>query len=160
MKKHETEYVKLLQHCGIDAHDPNSLDKLRHVSVDALIDATMVLRVAPFRPVADKSFFPIPPSYVNQGRILAACSWVEDLIIGDTFFEVRKTICKVYISSFLLNTIQGYLFSESLRHVQAEIFTTGVQTVLGRDQSIRLCEVHGIVPNMDQNLFWTRVASM
>ena len=86
----DAQYVELLRFCGIDPSDPDRLTKLRNnVPQEKLVHAITALNQFAFIPLNHPSFFPEIPTLLNQGRIIADCPWVDSVIIGDTFYEVR-----------------------------------------------------------------------
>jgi carboxylesterase type B len=86
----DAQYIKLLEYCGIDSNNPDRLSKLRHdISAEKLIEAITALNAFAFTPFNHPTFFPEMPDLRSQGRILSQCDWVDSVIIGDAFFEVR-----------------------------------------------------------------------
>lgn len=84
------QYIKLLEYCGIDSKDPHRLSKLRHdIPAEKLVEAITALNAFAFTPFNHPTFFPKMPDLRSQGRILSQCEWVDSVIIGDAFFEVR-----------------------------------------------------------------------
>lgn len=85
----ESLYKKILNYCGIDENDPQRLEKLRHdAPVTKLIGAAQALSKSAHTPLAHESFFPTSPNYANQNQILSQCPWVDEVVIGDTVYEV------------------------------------------------------------------------
>ncbi|EXA32045.1 hypothetical protein FOVG_16713 [Fusarium oxysporum f. sp. pisi HDV247] len=136
----EEEYQALLSFCGISLDDPQRLEKLRAVPTAKIVEAASSINKAAFSPLADKSFFPIIPNYLNHAQIVSNCSWIDAIITGDTVFE-------------------GYLFAHNLFGVRSEVFYQHVENALGAENAKRVLEVYEISRTMDQNLFWTRLCT-
>ncbi|RKL12944.1 hypothetical protein BFJ70_g16032 [Fusarium oxysporum] len=137
----EEEYQALLSFCGISVDDYQRLEKLRAVPTARIVEAASSINKAAFSPLADKSFFPIIPNYLNHAQIVSNCSWIDAIITGDTVFE-------------------GYLFAHNLFGVRSEVFYQHVGNALGADNAKRVLEVYEISRTMDQNLFWTRLCTL
>lgn len=58
---------------------------------DKIVEAASSINKAAFSPLADKSFFPVIPNYLNHAKIASDCSWVDAIITGDAVFEVSET---------------------------------------------------------------------
>ncbi|KAF5709237.1 hypothetical protein FGLOB1_6012 [Fusarium globosum] len=118
----EEEYQALLDFCGISVDDPQRLEKLRAVPTDKIVEAASSINKAAFSPLADKSFFPVIPNYLNHAKIISDCYWVEAIITGDAVFE-------------------GYLFAHNLMAVRPEVFYQHVENALGADNANRVLEM-------------------
>jgi hypothetical protein len=89
LRHKEAEYRSLLNFCGIDGEDPNRLQKLRDVPVEKLVQSIMAVGMPMFHAYQDESFFPRgSPTYFTKNELLAGCEWVDEIVIGDCFFEV------------------------------------------------------------------------
>ncbi|KAF5539494.1 carboxylesterase type B [Fusarium mexicanum] len=137
----EEEYKELLSFCGISRDDPQRLEKLRAVPTAKIVEAASSINKAAFSPLADESFFPIVPNYLNHAKIISECSWVNAVITGDTVFE-------------------GYLFAHNLMDVRPEVFYQHVEDALGAENAKRVLQVYEISRSMDKNLFWTRLCTL
>lgn len=84
----QTSYNNLLNFLNISLTDPERLRKLRKVPIDQLLAAQDVGYQVPF--AEDTDFFPTRPTWNNMVDLTANCSWVNEVIIGDTGFEVCK----------------------------------------------------------------------
>ncbi|KAF5962787.1 carboxylesterase, type B [Fusarium bulbicola] len=118
----EEEYQALLNFCGVSVDDPKRLEKLRAVPTAKLVEAASAINKAAFSPLPDKSFFPVIPNYLNHGKIISKCSWVDAIITGDAVFE-------------------GYLFAHNLMEVRPEVFYQHVEDALGTDNAKRVLEI-------------------
>ncbi|KAI1029101.1 hypothetical protein LB504_012970 [Fusarium proliferatum] len=121
----EEEYHALLDFCGISVDDPQRLEKLRAVPTDKIVEAASSINKAAFSPLADKSFFPVIPNYLNHAKIVSDCSWVDAIITGDAVFE-------------------GYLFAHNLMAVRPEVFYQHVEDALGTDNAKRVLDIRSI----------------
>lgn len=92
MKYKETEYLALLKYCGIEEEDPKRLERLerlRGISAEKLVEAIKGVGIPLFRGLRDSEFWPKGfPSYYMEGDLIASCEWADEIIIGDSFFEV------------------------------------------------------------------------
>ncbi|KAF5564206.1 carboxylesterase type B [Fusarium phyllophilum] len=121
----EEEYQALLKFCGISVDDPQRLEKLRAVPTAKIVEAASSINKAAFSPLADKSFFPVIPNYLNHAKIISDCPWVDAIITGDAVFE-------------------GYLFAHNLMDVRPEIFYQHVEDALGAENAKRVLEIRNI----------------
>lgn len=90
LKYKEAEYRALLGYFGIDGRDGRErLSKLRNVSADKLVEAINGVGIPLFNSLRDEGFFSRGfPTWWSQDRIMSACDWVDDVMIGDGFLEV------------------------------------------------------------------------
>jgi carboxylesterase type B len=89
LKYKETEYRSLLKYCVIDETDPERLEKLRKVSVEKLVDAIQGVGIFLHHSYRDEELWPRGfPTYFTEDDLIGGCEWVDEVIIGDTFFEV------------------------------------------------------------------------
>ncbi|KAF4428934.1 Carboxylesterase type B [Fusarium acutatum] len=137
----EGEYQALLRFCGIRVDDPQRLERLRAVPTAKIVEAASSINKAAFSPLADKSFFPIIPNYLNHAKIISDCSWIDAIITGDAVFE-------------------GYLFAHNLIDVRPEVFYQHVEDTFGAQNAKIILDVYEISRTMDQNLFWTRLCTL
>jgi hypothetical protein len=96
LKYKEAEYQALLGYCGIDYGEEGEegskerLRKLREVSAEKLVEAIMVLGIPLFNSLGDEGFYTRGiPSWWTQDGIMSGCEWVDEIMTGDAFFEVR-----------------------------------------------------------------------
>ncbi|RFU34812.1 hypothetical protein B7463_g1562, partial [Scytalidium lignicola] len=142
-KEKEAEYKALLTFLGISYDDKERLKKLRSVSSQRLVDAINGVGLPVHRPVYDdqyeKAFFNKgTPDWWTEDEILERCSWVEEIIIGDTFFE-------------------GWILQHPLGLVNLNDFIALMTTQLGEQHASKLLDAYNITPNMDHNKFWTQL---
>ncbi|KAG9506481.1 hypothetical protein J7337_000012 [Fusarium musae] len=137
----DEEYQALLKFCGISVDDPQRLEKLIAVPTDKIVEAATSINKAAFSPLADKSFFPIIPNYLNHAKIISDCSWIAAIVTGDVVFE-------------------GCLFAHSIVDVRPEVFYQHVENALGVENANRVLEVYEISRNMNENLFWARLCTL
>jgi carboxylesterase type B len=92
----EAEYHALLTYCNIYATDPKRLQKLREVPVEKLVDAIKGVGVFLHHSYRDEKFWPRGfPTYFTEDKLIGGCEWVNELIIGDAFYEVCSIqLCK------------------------------------------------------------------
>jgi hypothetical protein len=92
LKYKEAEYRALLTYCGIDENDPDRLTKLREVPVEKLVEAIQGVGIPLFKSLRDDQFFTRGfPSWYTENELIGNCDWVDEIVIGDTFFEVRPS---------------------------------------------------------------------
>ncbi|PVH81523.1 alpha/beta-hydrolase [Cadophora sp. DSE1049] len=140
MKYKEAEYLELLRYCSIDEEDPDRLNKLRDVPVELLVDAIKGVGIPLFRSYRDEGFWPDGfPGYFTEGKLIAGCEWVDEIIIGDSFFE----------GSFLMNT---------MRSVPRDAFIALSHEALGPSNAEQILSAYDITPSTDPNPFWTRIS--
>lgn len=88
LKYKELEYLALLKRCGIGENEPDRLNKLRDVPVNKLVEAITEVGIPCFNGLKDEKLFPKGiPTYWSENELVAQCEWVEEVIIGDTFWE-------------------------------------------------------------------------
>lgn len=89
LKYKEAEYLALLRYCGIDEKDPERLGKLRDVPVGKLVEAIDGVGIPLFKSLRSKDFFTRGfPSWYTEDELIRDCDWVDEIVIGDGFFEV------------------------------------------------------------------------
>lgn len=86
LKEKEKEYEELLRHCDIDVNDPSRLELLKKVPAQKIVELAQTK--GGMNQVEDLDFWPVTPNSQNQGDLLAKCSWVKEIILGDSFLEV------------------------------------------------------------------------
>ncbi|KAJ9607899.1 hypothetical protein H2200_007978 [Cladophialophora chaetospira] len=141
------EYQGLLIHFGIEgATSSERLERLRKIPAEALAKYPSQ-HILPF--VGDVPGFDIEkplfprgrPTFLNQLPLVASCPWLEDIVIGDDFWE-------------------GYTLKDFLRGVTAKRFVDFARLLLPGDQVTRLTEVYDLpstlehAARMDRNLFY------
>ena len=89
----EAEYRALLRFCGIDKNIPDRLAKLREVPVEKIVEASTGVGVLLHRGFRDVNFWPNGfPTYWSEDELIAGCPWVDEVVIGDCFYEVCQSI--------------------------------------------------------------------
>lgn len=89
LKYKEAEYLALLGYLGIAGNDPQRLRKLREVPVERLVEAVDGVGIPLFRAYRDEVVWPRGfPGYFTERELIADCEWVDEVVIGDSFFEV------------------------------------------------------------------------
>ena len=92
LKYKEAEYRSLLKYCGIDQNDPARLEKLRRVPVEKVVDAIQGVGVFLHHSYRDEKFWPREfPTYFTEDELIGGCEWVNEVIIGDAFFEASTS---------------------------------------------------------------------
>ncbi|KAH8813305.1 Alpha/Beta hydrolase protein [Xylogone sp. PMI_703] len=142
-KEKEAEYKALLKYLQIDYNDKHRLEKLRSVPSQRLVDAINDVGIPVHRPIFDsqyeKSFFSRgEPDWWIGDQIIETCDWVEEVIIGDTFFE-------------------GWIFNGTTQLVNRDKFIDFTTTQLGQHHASKLLGAYDITPDMDPNKFWTQL---
>jgi carboxylesterase type B len=141
------EYQGLLKHFGIeDTSASKRLEKLRQVPA-ALLAKYPGQHTLPF--VGDvpgvsikKPLFPRgSPTFSEQTSLISSCPWLEDIIIGDNFWE-------------------GYLFRDFIRGASPKRLLDTVRSIFPEQQAARLLEAYNLpatlelAARVDGNLFW------
>jgi carboxylesterase type B len=89
LRHKEAEYRALLGFCGINEEDPDRLQKLKDVPAEKLVQSIMAVGMPMFHIYQDESFFSRGfPTYFTENELLAGCEWVDEIVIGDCFYEV------------------------------------------------------------------------
>jgi carboxylesterase type B len=89
MKYKEAEYLALLKYLGIDEQDPKRFEKLMGVEVEKIVEAIEGVQIPIFRALAHESFFERGnPTWWTENKLIGECEWVDDIMIGDCFYEV------------------------------------------------------------------------
>lgn len=83
----EKEYMELLDHCGIKKDSEGRLDALRNVPIEKLVELASPKGM--MNTTHDSNFFPEMLNGKNVSDLVAKCEWVDEIIIGDSFLEVR-----------------------------------------------------------------------
>lgn len=136
---HEHRYQKLLEFLSINADTAAArLQALRDTPARRLIDAIAAFAMGGFRPYRgpESQFFPVAPTWANQGSLMANCPWIGDIMIGDSFNE-------------------GYVFHDIFKTVCQSKFIANVRRVLGQQRANQILNAYGIDPEgkIDPNLF-------
>ncbi|KAL4892457.1 Alpha/Beta hydrolase protein [Aspergillus ambiguus] len=122
----DAHYHRLLSYLGIaGATRAERLIALREAPVSRLIDFIRENNVTTMKPFLgpEGEFFPQRPFWANQGEILANCSWVHELMIGDDSGE-------------------GLGFMPQLKDTYAERFITRVRTIIGDESASRVLDAY------------------
>jgi hypothetical protein len=89
LKHKEAEYLAVLGYCGISAEDPERLKKPRDVPVEKLVDVIDGVGVPLFNSLKNEDFYTRGfPTWHNEGELIGNCDWVDEIVIGDEFYEV------------------------------------------------------------------------
>lgn len=146
-ERKDGEYQGLLKHFGVEGTTGSErLEELRKVSAEALAKypgqhTLPIVDDLPGTPVKKPLFPRGRPTFLNQMSLLASCSWLDDLIIGDDFWE-------------------GYIFRDFIRGATSKRFVESVRSLLPEVQATRLAESYDLpgdleqAAQMDANLFW------
>lgn len=90
LDKKEEDYVELLEFCGIDVNSTAKLDALRKVPVEKLVELAAPKGMMSL--LQDPIFWPEPLHGATSLSLMAKCSWVDEIIIGESFFEVSNLL--------------------------------------------------------------------
>lgn len=85
---YELAYQRVLSSLSISPSDPHRVEKLLAVPTDDIVAASEEVGIPHMFVLADETLFPILPNTADQGAIINGCDWIDELIIGDTFYEV------------------------------------------------------------------------
>jgi hypothetical protein len=89
LQQKEAEYLALLKYCGIVEKDPDRLAKLREVPIEKLIEAVDAIGISSFQSWRDEDFYTRGfPTWYTEGNLIGDCDWVDEVVIGDAYFEV------------------------------------------------------------------------
>ena len=90
LKYKEAEYRALLEYLEIEGKDGmERLGKLREVSAEKLVEAINGVGIPLFNSLRDNSFYTRGwPTWWTQDEIISDCEWVDEVVVGDAFFEV------------------------------------------------------------------------
>lgn len=92
LKYKEAEYFSLLKYCAIEQNDPARLEKLRKIPVEKLVDAIQGVGVFLHHSYRDEKFWPKGfPTYFTEDELIGGCEWVNEVVIGDAFFEASTS---------------------------------------------------------------------
>ncbi|OQV01425.1 hypothetical protein CLAIMM_06789 [Cladophialophora immunda] len=149
----DAEYQGLLKHFEINGSSASErLEKLRKVPAEALAKYPGY-HVMPFVDDIPGVSVPRPlfprgrPTTMKQTSLVSSCPWLEDVVIGDDFWE-------------------GYVFRDLLRPTSAVRFVGGVRSIFPEKEAARLLCAYGIpkspelASGADQNLFWRNLTQL
>ncbi|KAF2454726.1 Alpha/Beta hydrolase protein [Lineolata rhizophorae] len=95
--------------------------RLKEAPVQRLVDAVDALSMATFSPYMgeESGFFTVPPSYLTEPELAAKCDWVEDVMLGDCFFEgkVLEYAIKDLPPTYFVRLLKDIYGEESARRV-------------------------------------------
>jgi len=117
VETYDKGYRKLLPLLGISLDLPleKRLEKLRSVEVTKFIDSYDHLNNAyPAFPGSQGWFWREPVDGQTGGKVLAACDWVDEVIIGDCLVEVSLITSNFLISGENLPKECCYRFTGSI----------------------------------------------
>ncbi|KAJ5371768.1 Carboxylesterase type B [Penicillium concentricum] len=138
LDKFDAYYHSLLSYLEITgATRAERLKALREVPVSRLIDFIREKKVGTMKPFfgPECEFFSQRPFWANQGEILAKCSWVHEIMIGD-------------------DSCEGSVFMPLLKDISASMYISQVHTILGEESGRRVLDAYDIYEGMDEGLFW------
>lgn len=78
------------------------------------------------------------PNVWTEGSLVAGCEWVDEVVIGDSFFE-------------------GWLFADSLKRVNLQSFISSTNSALGNVNAENLLDAYQISPSTHPNTFWNQL---
>ncbi|KAL2861225.1 Alpha/Beta hydrolase protein [Aspergillus lucknowensis] len=138
----DTYYHRLLSYLSItEPTRRGRLHALRATPISRIIDFIRDHSVQAMKPFfgPEAAFFPPQQQllWTTEGDILANCPWLEDIMIGDDFFE-------------------GLMLAPKLLETTSGNFIERVQGILGEEPARRVLGAYGITPGMDEGLFWQR----
>ncbi|OAP60918.1 hypothetical protein AYL99_05920 [Fonsecaea erecta] len=149
----DAEYRALLNHFEIQGSSASErLEKLRQVPAEALAQYPGY-HVMPFIDDIPGVSVPKPlfsrgrPTFMKQTSLISSCPWLEDIIIGDDFWE-------------------GYVFRDLLRSASATGVVAGVLSIFPEKAAARLLCAYGLpaTPELasvtDKNLFWRNLTEL
>lgn len=114
LEQKETEYRALLAYCGINVEDPERLSRLREIPVTKLVEAADALGILLFNSLRSEDFFTRGfPSWHTEGALIGGCDWVDEVVIGDAYFEVSDFSPSLIPSCLMLQFRGGYLQTSS-----------------------------------------------
>ncbi|OQE36801.1 hypothetical protein PENCOP_c011G07625 [Penicillium coprophilum] len=134
-------YHRLLSYLGLAGETrAERLKALREVPVSRLIDFIRDNKISTMKPFfgPEGDFFPQQPLWANQGEILAKCSWIHDIMIGDDSFE-------------------GAMLTQPTKDIFSSMYIERVCTILGEESGRRVLDAYDIHDGMDEGLFWQHV---
>ncbi|KAJ5689396.1 Carboxylesterase type B [Penicillium macrosclerotiorum] len=134
----ELFYHELLSYLGIaKATRAERLEALRETPMSRLIDFIREKNITTMKPFLgpESEFFPHRPHWAIQGDVLANCSWIHEIMIGDDSGE-------------------GATFASLLKDISANPFIGQVRALLGDESAARVLDAYEISEDMDEGLFW------
>lgn len=143
----EQEYQGLLKHFDIQESTASErLEKLRHVPAEDLAKYPgqhMLVFVddPPGVSLAQPLFPRGRPTFMKQMSLINSCPWLEDIIIGDDFWE-------------------GWGFREFIQGAEPVAFVEAARSIFPEQQAARLLDTYHLpktpelAAQVDGNLFW------
>lgn len=156
----EKLYETFLDAVGIQERGDAGLEKLRGMHVQKIVDGTAAMSDTgkSLVPVLAQEWFGNDCDSITWDRIpelIGKCEWVKEIVLGTTSFEVRFSLN--VLNWRLTPMFQGTMFIERMLHVTPHEFLAGVAEQLGEESAEIVAQAYGVSPDMDQNLFTTRV---
>ncbi|KIX92188.1 uncharacterized protein Z520_12069 [Fonsecaea multimorphosa CBS 102226] len=149
----DKEYQGLLKHFEIKgASASERLEKLRQVPAEALAQYPGY-HIMPFVDDIPGVSVPKPlfsrgrPTFMKQTSLISSCPWLEDVVIGDDFWE-------------------GHVFRDLLRSTSAVRFVSGVLSIFPDKDAARLLCAYDLPTSpelasvADKNLFWRNLTQL
>jgi carboxylesterase type B len=135
----EALYEEFLNALDINERGPASLEKLRSLPIQAVVDATAKLSDMGYfwAPTVDDEWFPKNITWDCSPELLADCPWVDEVVIGSTRFE-------------------GITLAGIFTGVAPAAFLDGITAQLGAKNAGKVAKAYNITPTMDPNLFYTQ----
>ncbi|KPI36645.1 Para-nitrobenzyl esterase [Cyphellophora attinorum] len=145
----DLEYKALLKHFGIEAPTASErLEKLRQVPLADLVKYGGQ-HIFPFLDdEGEQTVFPRgKPTFIGQNNLLASCSWLGDVIVGDDFFEG--------------DTFRGLVRNASpVRFVEAVVSAFPGQSAATLLQEYDMPLTAELAAQCDSNLFWQNLMTL
>ncbi|KAL4983722.1 Alpha/Beta hydrolase protein [Aspergillus falconensis] len=138
LDEHDAYYHRLLSYLGIvGVTRAERLQALREMPVSRFIDFVRENTLIFMRPFLgpESEFFPQHPCRAPQGEMLANCSWVNEIMIGDSSGE-------------------GHGYAPLLKDITASEFVAQFYSALGEESARRVLDSYKIHESMDEGLFW------
>ena len=82
--------MELLDHCGIDRNSPDRLEALRSIPIEKIVELAQTKGFAKF--IQDGNLWPVTPNALNYGDIIGKCTWVDEVVIGESYLEVCNSL--------------------------------------------------------------------
>jgi hypothetical protein len=108
--------------------------------------------------VQDPGWFGDASGTVTWDRIpelLSKCEWVNEIMLGNTGFEVRCPCMLMHSVQEAYLNIQGTTFMSQIAAVSPDAFLSGIGTQLGEKSAELIGKAYNVAPKIDKNLFLT-----
>jgi carboxylesterase type B len=153
-------YKNFLQRVGIEEEGEAGLELLRQLDVQKIVDASSEYRAdgGMWLSVQDPGWFGDASGTVTWDRIpelLSKCEWVNEIMLGNTGFEVRRPCMLMHSVQEAYLNIQGTTFMSQIAAVSPDAFLSGIGTQLGEKSAELIGKAYNVAPKIDKNLFLT-----